>query len=187
MAQQRKNRPAMQETKVWSLSREDPLEEEKATHFSFTAWKVPWTEEPGRLQSKGLQRVGHDWAHTYIHITDIYHCTSFRYIAKWLARSVHYEIIPTISSVNSHQHTKLICVCVCVMRTLKIYHRDNFKTHYSTVNYSHHAVHHIPSTHASSNQWAIPFIIINLLSPSDSLQSLKLISPSQILNSTIPF
>ena len=54
--------PAMQETQVWSLGWEDPLEKEMATHSSTLAWKIPWTEEPGRLQSMGSQRVGHDWA-----------------------------------------------------------------------------------------------------------------------------
>ena len=47
-------------TQVRSLGREDPLEKEMATHFSTLAWKIPWTEEPGRLQSMGSQRVGHD-------------------------------------------------------------------------------------------------------------------------------
>ena len=49
-----------QETWVRSLSQEDPLEKEMATHFSILAWKIPWTEEPGRLQSMGSQRVSHD-------------------------------------------------------------------------------------------------------------------------------
>ena len=44
---------------------ERSLEEEKATHSSSLAWRIPWTEEPGRLQSMGLQRVGHDWEHTF--------------------------------------------------------------------------------------------------------------------------
>ena len=52
--------PAMWETWVLSLGREDPLEKEMATHFSTLAWKILWTEEPGRLQSMGLQSVGHD-------------------------------------------------------------------------------------------------------------------------------
>ena len=52
-----KNLPAMQETQVWSLSREDPLEEGMATHSSIPAWRIPWTEEPGGLQSIGLHRV----------------------------------------------------------------------------------------------------------------------------------
>ena len=53
---------AVQETWVRSLGWEDPLEKEMATHSSTLAWKIPWTEEPGRLQSMGSQRVGHDWA-----------------------------------------------------------------------------------------------------------------------------
>ena len=52
----------MQETRVWSLGWEDSLEKEMATHSSTIAWKIPRTEEPGGLQSMGLQRVGHDWA-----------------------------------------------------------------------------------------------------------------------------
>ena len=55
-----KRLPAMQETWVLSLGREDPLEKEMATHSSTLAWKISWMEEPGRLQSMGLQRVGHD-------------------------------------------------------------------------------------------------------------------------------
>ena len=54
--------PAMWETWVQSQGREDPLEKEMATHSSTLAWKIPWTKEPGRLQSKGSQRVRHDWA-----------------------------------------------------------------------------------------------------------------------------
>ena len=47
---------------VWSLGWEDPLEKEIETHSSILAWEIPWMEEPGGLQSTGLQRVGHDWA-----------------------------------------------------------------------------------------------------------------------------
>ena len=54
--------PAMREIWVRSLGCEDPLEKEIATHSSTLAWKIPWTEEPGRLQTKGSQRVRHDWA-----------------------------------------------------------------------------------------------------------------------------
>ena len=57
-----KNLPAMWETWVWSLGWEHPLEEGMATHSSILAWRIPWTEEPGGLQSMGSQRVGHDWA-----------------------------------------------------------------------------------------------------------------------------
>ena len=55
-----KDLPAMQETQVRSLGREDPLEKGMAVHSSIIAWRIPWTEEPGRLQSTGSQRVGHD-------------------------------------------------------------------------------------------------------------------------------
>ena len=57
-----KNLPAMQETRVWSLDWEDPLEKEMATHSSILAWRIPWTEDPGRLQSLGLQRIRLNWA-----------------------------------------------------------------------------------------------------------------------------
>ena len=55
-----KGLPAMQETRVRSLGREDPLEKEMAIHSSSLAWKIPWTEEPDRLQSMRSQKVGHD-------------------------------------------------------------------------------------------------------------------------------
>ena len=60
MAQTVKRLPAVQETWVQFLGWEDPQEKEMATHSSTLAWKIPWTEEPGRLQSMGSQRVRHD-------------------------------------------------------------------------------------------------------------------------------
>ena len=60
MAQRVKRLPEMWETWVRSLNREDPLEKEMATPSSILAWRIPWTEQPGRLESKGLQRVRHD-------------------------------------------------------------------------------------------------------------------------------
>ena len=60
VAQTVKRLPAMRETWVQSLGQEDPLEKEMATHSSTLAWKIPWMEEPSRLQSMGSQRVGHD-------------------------------------------------------------------------------------------------------------------------------
>ena len=62
MAQMVKSLPAMWETRVWSLGREDPLEKEMATLSSILAWKIPWMVKPGQLQSLGSQRVSHDWA-----------------------------------------------------------------------------------------------------------------------------
>ena len=60
VAQTVKRLPAMQETRVWSLAREDPLEKGMAIHSSILAWRIPWTEEPGGLQSMRTQRVGHN-------------------------------------------------------------------------------------------------------------------------------
>ena len=60
VAQMVKNLPAMQETQVLSLGWEDPLEKEMATHSSILAWRIPWTETPGGLQSMGLQRLRHN-------------------------------------------------------------------------------------------------------------------------------
>ena len=70
--------PAMRETWVWSLGREDPLEKEMATHSSILAWRIPWTEEPGGLQSTGLQRVGHDWATSL----------SFPFLSQWFSSCI---------------------------------------------------------------------------------------------------
>ena len=56
----KKNLPVIQETWIWSLGQEDPLEKGLATHSSILAWRIPWTEETGGLQSMGSQRVGHD-------------------------------------------------------------------------------------------------------------------------------
>ena len=61
MAQMVNSLPAMQETQVRSLGRESPMEEKMATHSRSFAWKIPWIEEPGGLQSMGSQRIGHDW------------------------------------------------------------------------------------------------------------------------------
>ena len=60
MTQTVKNPPAMQETRVQSLNWEDPLEKRRATHSSILAWRIPWTKEPGGLQSMGSQRVRHN-------------------------------------------------------------------------------------------------------------------------------
>ena len=66
-AQRLKCLPAMWETQVWSLGREDPLEKEMVTHSNILAWRIPWREEPGRLQPTGSQRVGHDWVTSLTH------------------------------------------------------------------------------------------------------------------------
>ena len=75
MAEMVKNLPVTQETQVRSLGQKDPLEKGMATHSSNLALRIPWTEEPGELQSMGSQRVGHDWVtntHTRRHEFDIF-------------------------------------------------------------------------------------------------------------------
>ena len=68
MAQTVKNLPAMQETRVQSLGQENPLKKGMATHSCILAWRIPWTEEFGGLQSMRSQRVRHDWAAKHTHI-----------------------------------------------------------------------------------------------------------------------
>ena len=70
VAQMVKNLPARQKTWIWSLGWKVPLEKGMAIHSSILAWRIPWTEKPGRLQSAGLQRVGHDWVtNTHTHLS----------------------------------------------------------------------------------------------------------------------
>ena len=71
VAQRLKPLPPMRETQVRSLGGEDPLEKKMATHSSILAWRIPRTEKPGRLQSMGSQRVGHDCA-TSLHLSAVY-------------------------------------------------------------------------------------------------------------------
>ena len=73
VAQVVKNLPAMLETRVLTLGQEVPLDRGMATQSCILAWKIPWAEEPGGLQSKELQKVGHDWA-TNTHMLFIVHC-----------------------------------------------------------------------------------------------------------------
>ena len=86
VAQTVKCLPTMRETWVQSLGGEDPLEKEMTTHPSILAWKIPWTEELGRLQSMGLQRVRHDWV------------TSLHY--RWCC-------------VNNRRHLMSDCLSIC--------------------------------------------------------------------------
>ena len=79
MAQRVKCLPAVQETWVWSPGWEDPLEKEMATHSSTLAWNIPWTEEPGRLQSRASQGVAHDWATSLLSSKKLEDCSLWSY------------------------------------------------------------------------------------------------------------
>ena len=86
MVQRVKNLPPMQETPVQSPGREDPLEKEMATRFSILAWRIPWTEEPGGLQSVGSQRVSPDW------VTNTFTFT-FEYLGVWIGWAIIFMIM----------------------------------------------------------------------------------------------
>ena len=87
VAQTVKRLSAMQETRLRSLGWEDPLEKETAAHSSILVWKIPWTADPGRLQSMGLQRVGHDWATSLYFKSSYYyfwpHHTAYGILVSW--------------------------------------------------------------------------------------------------------
>ena len=89
VAQRLKHLPPLWETWVRSLGREDPLEKEMVAHSSILAWRIPWTEEPGRLQSTGSQRVRHDWTslHFMVFPVVIYECES------WTIKKTEHRII----------------------------------------------------------------------------------------------
>ena len=80
-----KNPPAMQETRHQSLGREDPLEKGMATHSSILAWEIPWSEEPVRLQSMGLQESDMTYQLNHQHIVDLQYCVNFCCTAKWFS------------------------------------------------------------------------------------------------------
>ena len=109
MAQMVKCLPAMWETQVWSLDWEDPLEKEMAAHSGVLAWKIPWTEEPGRLQSMGWQRVGHNWA------------TSFSLIEKKKNKKQHSPGVFTHDKTIFYLGVKYLCTVEGVQdRHLKV-------------------------------------------------------------------
>ena len=113
-----KNLPAIQETRVQFLGQEDPLEEKMATHSSILAWEIPWTEEPGGLQSMGSQRVRHNLA-TKFHFS-LWFGTSLPGISLFLNTSppisgqiaqesiTFYPLIVELLQMSSHYG---LCLC----------------------------------------------------------------------------
>ena len=98
VAQTVNNPPIMQETWVQSLGWADPLEKGMATHFSILAWRISWTEELGRLQSMGLQRVGHDWA-----------TNTFHFHVHWVSDTVKpfHPLLPSSPALNLSQEREI--------------------------------------------------------------------------------
>ena len=103
--QMAKSLPAMQETQVWPLGWEDPLEEGMATHSSILAWRIPRTEEPGRLQSVGSQRVRHDWtSNTWYFLFTFGHTASQWLSRGWNLRRVAADSVPSTSYPAAKSH-----------------------------------------------------------------------------------
>ena len=92
VAQRLKRLPPMQETRVRSLGWEDPLEKETATHSSILAWRIPWTEELGRLQSTRSQRVGHDWVTSLSSSRLTYPVSSLTFKPEYLYRAFKFKM-----------------------------------------------------------------------------------------------
>ena len=126
-----------------SLGQEDPLEKKMSTHSSILAWKIPWTEEPGGLQSMGSQRVGHDWAtNTHIcipHIPSSFWILIFFFlfikknlVSKILKRmkttnedrwAMHYvmikQVFGEINNVQKQRRFKYCCICNCFILVIR--------------------------------------------------------------------
>ena len=84
MVQMIKNLPAIQGTWVWSSGQEDPPEKGKVAYYSILAWRIPWIEEPGGLQSMGSQRVRHDWAANTSTLFTFFFLSDLNLLTSWL-------------------------------------------------------------------------------------------------------
>ena len=109
VTQKVKNLSAKQETWIWFPGQEDLLEKGMVTHSSILDWRIPWTEEPGSLQSMGLQRVDHDW------VTNTFLQGRWRVVEKWEGLFILY---PSQFYFLSHHHLLLGVFCCCFSRSL---------------------------------------------------------------------
>ena len=114
VAQRLKHLPAMWETCIQSLGWEDPLEKEMATHSSILAWRIPWREEPGRLQSTGSKRVRYDWVTSQIFALQCY--VNFFCTTKWISYTYTWTSWTSLPLPSSHpsrssQSTELNSLC----------------------------------------------------------------------------
>ena len=130
MAQMVKCLSTMWETRVQSLGWGDPLEKEMAIHSSTIAWKIPWTEEPGRLQSMELQRVRHDWAtslslsHLYldehIYISDIFNIYKLNQTICYIVSILFYAVCWENFSISTNIYVPLFLRITIVFKCLLI-------------------------------------------------------------------
>ena len=107
VAQMVKRLSIMQETWVQSLGWEDLLEKAMAPHSSILAWKIPWTEEPGRLQSLGLQRVGHSWATSPFTRLLITFLPRSKHLLNVLLSSKHFTLRPSVTTILDKMFQKV--------------------------------------------------------------------------------
>ena len=114
VAQTVKNPPAIQETWVRSLGQEDPLEKEMATHSTVLAWRIPWTEEPGGLQSTGSQRVRHNFTFTFCVIIKGGQCWSR---TSWSEHRHKAGVLPLESLLFCFSHTLMYVDQIMVCRS----------------------------------------------------------------------
>ena len=117
VAQMVKRLSTMRETWVRSLGREDPLEKAMAIHSSTIVWKIPWTGEPGWLQSMGSQRVRHDWATSLFHmLLWLMHRNTFKCITKFVE---NYNIVHFSQSTDTQSITAITsrCIPLCIIKT----------------------------------------------------------------------
>ena len=96
--------PTIRETQIWSLGQVDPLEKRMTTHSSILAWRIPWTEEPNRLQSMGLQRVRHYWVtNTFTSLSRWITLTEFQMLSKFYL---------SVRVLQRRSNREYVCVCV---------------------------------------------------------------------------
>ena len=110
VAQTVKHLSIMWETQVQSLDREDLLEKEMATHFSILAWKIPWMEEPGRLQFMGPQRVGHDWVTSLTRSLRIWNtdADSKTDMKRVLSTILSWKVLPAFNQIRLNFNQELM-------------------------------------------------------------------------------
>ena len=144
MAQTVKHLSTMRETWVWPLGRKDPLEKEMVTHSSILAWRIPWTEKPGKLQSTGSQRFRHDWAtslslsvaHTVNNLPPLWEIWVWSLgwedpLEKEMTIPLQYSCLE-----NSHGQRNLVGYCLCghkgldmiEWQILSFFHSDIWKS-----------------------------------------------------------
>ena len=129
----------MQETQIWSLGQEDPLEEKTATHSSILAWKIPWTEEPSRLQSKSLQReesdVTEQLTHTHPKQKEAKWDKKYDYLEvmrRWMG-TLMYGFCPIHSILNTKCEPSILGIQIWVRHGVRLWNVHNLSDYVSVI------------------------------------------------------